>query len=701
MRLLLVALLVGRGSLSVCQLDSADLPFSENGWHLGPHGTIRILVLFAEVEYDRDPSKDPQPAATSDWPKGQLPAWRDKLFDPRPLPEPQAMLSHYYHDISLGDYIVLGDYIDHMFTLRESDYPAAANGNGANKLVIQEANKLPAFHTAHGLAPADFDLWKEGGKPGIAKEPGPDTPYSFDHVMVILRNSSLTHGQGSTDPGSSGPLHGSNSDTQSRFGAMNGLPFEILKHEFNHLLLGGNNFHSGGGNAAGFVSYFTSLQGGWSMMGAASSSLLTCSAWDRDRLGWRAKDACGRVNARNAQNQCVNGDIDPPAGDTGIYVLRDFVTSGDALRIRLPYLGADEFPQWIWIENHQTFARNGSPTDRFHWEETGNTCVGRAPPGLYMQLQVDRDQKRGTDIYGGFADYLHPLTAHGHFDLRLTDDTLFKSCPFHGTVRVYTADAPNALTGNCAQELPVYDRDGNGIAERREHYVPGAESRDGRLIDGANFFGRAEHAFTLAGNRRIGMGTNPSTANALTLVSAGNSDKFHGKKPNNRVIHLNGISVELLAIASDGSATVRIRNNDTYVANDLRWCGDSIVLHAVDGYEGRALWLAAGKRLKLDRSGTITRINGAEQFRGRTWFSDPTRLVLVAGARAMIDSKAKLELSNASELHLLPGSELELHPLAKVTADATSLIVLHGDAHLVATPKQLKKMRKKGRIKSM
>ena len=59
---------------------------------------------------------------------------------------------------------------------------------------------------------------------------------------------------------------------------MNALPFEILKHEFNHLLLGGNNFHSGGGNAPMFQSYFMSLQGGWSMMGAANSSLLTACA---------------------------------------------------------------------------------------------------------------------------------------------------------------------------------------------------------------------------------------------------------------------------------------------------------------------------------------------------------------------------------------------------------------------------------------
>src|SRR5262245_12874286 len=55
--------------------DTTNEQNSENGWYLSPHGTIRILVLFAEVEYDRNPQKDPQPNGSDHWPKGQLPKW--------------------------------------------------------------------------------------------------------------------------------------------------------------------------------------------------------------------------------------------------------------------------------------------------------------------------------------------------------------------------------------------------------------------------------------------------------------------------------------------------------------------------------------------------------------------------------------------------------------------------------------------------
>ena len=434
------------------------------------------------------------------------------------------------------------------------------------------------------------------------------------------------------------------------------------------------------------------------MMGAASSSLLTCSAWDRDRLGWHAAGNAFRINARDTHGVAVNGDLVPVNGDTGMFTLRDFVTSGDALRIKLPYLDADETPQWIWIENHQGSARNGSPTDRFHWDDGGNTCIEHVAPGLFMQLQVDREKKRGADIYGGYADCLHPLTACGHFDLHLTDDTVFKNCPFHGTSRAYAVDGANPLAGACMEELPLIDRNNDGRLERGEHFVPGTEVRQGIFDDHANFFGRVSHAFTMQGNRKLGMGTNPSSANALTLVSSKGRARFHGGKPDNRVIHLNGISAELIDMSTEGTATVRVRARDTYVDSDPRWCADSIVLHDVDGYRRCALWLAPGHRITLDRSRTPTRLDRPEQLRGFIWFSDPTHFVVSPGARVMLDAKSRLDLLNGSELHLMPGSTVELAPTARITADASSSIVLHGDARIQATPRQLKKLKKKKRL---
>lgn len=672
---------------------------SEHGWYLAPYGTIRVLVLFAEIDWDEDRSKDPQPEGSKLWPKGQLPTWKDDLFDPHPLPLPRTEVSRYYHDISLGQYTMLGDYVDHLFVLRQSEHKTIGNAHGINRIVITEANKLPGLRTKNGFSVADFDMWKRGGRPGMPKELGPDDPHSYDHIMVILRNSTLTHGQGSVDPGSSGKLFGYESDSQSRFGAMNGLPFEILKHEFNHMLLGGNNFHSGGGNGAMFQSYFISLQGGWSTMGAASSSLLTCTAWDRDRLGWKPEGAIHRIRARDGAGREVDSDLDPVAGDTGIFVLRDFVTTGDVLRIRMPFLPEEGYQQWLWVENHLGHQRNGSPTDRFHWE-LEQDCIAPIEPGLFMMMQVDREDREGQNIFGGHADYLRPVLANGNYDFSLRGDTLRGSCPFGGTTFPFRMDErwANPLTGNHEQELPVYDRNGDGVVQRNEHWIPRARVRKSRIEADGVFYGHPDHAFRMSGNRKLGMGTNPSSANMLTLVSSGVNDTYKRGLPNVRTIYLNGISVELLGMAPNGDATVRVRHNDVLVDRDVRWAADSIVLPPLRGSDGAALVLSERRTLLLDRSRTPTRIDAPEEFGGRTWFSDPTTFVVSPGARMRLRTRSTLDLRNGSTLHLMPGSVLEVRGKARLKVDGSSRIVLHTGARAEGADKRIKKLRKQGRL---
>jgi hypothetical protein len=675
--------------------DSTAVPNSANGWYLSPQGTIRVLVIFAEVVYDKHPEQDPQPKGTDKWPNGQLPRWKDKLFDPFPTDRPKGEVTRYYRDMSLGRFTVLGDYIDRLVVIRESEHNSLRDWSG---LAWEGANAFGTLHTAHGFTMADFDLWQDGGKPGMPKVNRPDEPHSYDHVMVILRNSSLKHGNGSTDAGTAGLLYGHPSDTQSRFGAMNDLPFAILKHEFNHLLLGSNNFHSGGGNAPVFATYFMPVQGGWSMMGAANSSLLTACAWDRDRLGWRPEGSTYRIRARDAAGHEVNGDIDPLAGDTGIFVLRDFIPTGDALRIRMPFLPDDEYPQWLWLENHQTEARNGCPTDHFHYEMP---CVKPAVPGIYAQMQVDKDQRSGTNIYGGYADYLRPVLANGNYDRRLRGDTIVFQCLWPAPTQPYiTSDrTANPLSGWQDQEFPLFDQDNNGKLTRKEAITPRVEVHNGRMIDEGQYLGNTRQVFTPQGNHRIGMGTNPPSSNMLTLACNMFTEKNKAQPPDNRTVYLNGISVELLEQRPDGGIVLHVRSGDTRIDNDVRWCADSIVLPKLNGYRGTALTLAQGRTLEVDRSGTPTHMD-QQGMRpdGTYWFSPPTKFTVAAGARMVLERKAKLRLKNNSVLHIMPGASVELAPKAKLDVQAGTRIVLHGDAKLLAKSSWLRKMRKKGRI---
>lgn len=669
---------------------------SRNGWVLPPYGTIRILVLFAEIEYDVNPASDPQPNGADHWPKGQLPRWRNELFDPQPLPVPSGMVSKYYHDISFGRYTVLGDHMDRLLVIKESQFPQLRTGYTLSGYAVQVANATGAFTTAHGSRPADLDLWRDGSRPGAVKLPGPDEPSSLDHVMLIVRNSTaLTHGQGSTDGGSSGPLFGHESDTQSRFGAMNGLPFEILKHEFNHLLLGGNNFHSGGGNAAPFESHTLCVQGGWSMMGAANSSLLTCSGWDRQRLGWAPPDSAFPLQAMGPNGKVVNGDLEPLSGDTGTFVLRDFVTTGDVLRIRMPFIPRNEYQQWLWIENHGGFPYNGSATDRFHWESTGNPCIETIRPGIFMQMQIDRENRLGTGIFGGAADYLRPVLANGFHHLALTTDTIRETCPFHGQSPRAKRVRPEPLSGNHEQELVVYDRNKDGKAERGEHFST-AVLQGEHPKTSPRFFGRSEHAFTPEGNRRLGMDSNPSSANQLTLLCSGGRERNKGAAPDNRTVYLNGIEVTLLERLADQSIRVRIVTGRTRIQQDVIWTADSIVLPPLRGEGGHALTLAAKRTLVLDRSLTPTRIAAQGSDRKHTWFAPPTRFTVQPDARMVLEDGATLRLRRGTAVHLLPGAELRVQGKARIVAEKDSRVTLHPGAALNAPIKVLNKLRKRG-----
>lgn len=696
MRWLLFAFLVFAASTARAQVDTVRVPNSTNGWFLSPHGTIRILVLFCEIDYDKSPGRDPQPTAAEHWPKGQLPRWKDELFDPQPAPAYLGQITRYYHDMSLGRYTVLGDYIDTILTLRESEYPTVGNAHGIGALAVKQANKMGALKTHHRLSVADFDLWHRGGQQGMPKQSGPDDPHSYDHVMVIARNSGLTHNQGSVDPGSPGKLFGYESDSQSRFGGMYAMPYEILQHEYNHMLFGGNNFHVGGGNAAQFTSYFPFLQGGWSMMGGSNSALLTGNAWDRDRLGWRPADAQFRIQAHDLRGSAVNGDLDPYNGDTGTYVLRDFMTSGDAIRIRLPFIPENEYQQWIWLENHQGYQRNGILSDRFHYE-LEMPCVSGIVPGMHAYLQVDRDNRYGTakEVYGQHSDYLRPLPAGGCYDQteRAGQETF--ECLWPGPTTPFDVGrrSANPLTGNQDLELPLRPAEDGKLARSR-HRVPRIEYRDGQKVDQGQFYGHARQVYTINGNRKLGMCTNPSTASMLTLLNQGSASVNRDGPPDNRTIHLNGIGIELVEQKPNGDLSIRISNDDRRLVGQVRWCGDSIVLHTSPYHEHDALVLEQGSRLIVDRSSTPTRLTAAPDG----GFSGPTRLVLAAGAVVRAEGKSALELLERSELHLMPGSKLLMDRRAKLLIGGHAHLVVHRQAELQGKWKTLRKLRRKGRI---
>jgi hypothetical protein len=149
-------------------------------------GTLRILVVFAEIEYNT--GTDPDPVTNiDDWMPHSLPDWADQILDVNiPSGTAQGLLTRYYQEASFGAYNVLGDYL------------LAPNNGGIFKVLrsqltsdfdfsalITEINNQMAgnFITGHGLNNVSyFDNWTHvagtiaspTGKPKIT--PSTDNP---------------------------------------------------------------------------------------------------------------------------------------------------------------------------------------------------------------------------------------------------------------------------------------------------------------------------------------------------------------------------------------------------------------------------------------------------------------------------------------------------------------------------------------------
>jgi hypothetical protein len=94
----------------------------------------------------------------------------------------------------------------------------------------------------------------------------------------------------------------------------------------------------------------------------------------------------------------MNGDLDATVlSDTGYYYLRDFATTGDAIRIKLPYIDpSKEFPEYIWIENHNGKNMNGVEFDTWQYQDAA--CVYAFGLWIYMYLQIDKDVRQSVSL---------------------------------------------------------------------------------------------------------------------------------------------------------------------------------------------------------------------------------------------------------------------------------------------------------------
>jgi type IX secretion system substrate protein len=659
---------------------------AKNGWFLPTSGMLRVLVVYVELDYDLNPSNDPFPNGGSDWSKGQLPNYKDDLFDAEwPTGALQGSVTRYFAKASFDNLKILGDYVDNLIVVKESDLSFVSKTQVITEAITQ-INQQGVLSTNANMTIADFDNWQDNNIAGSPKIAGSDTPNSYDQVFFILQNVHVQPNSGSTTPGALYlPLLGYGADTWSEANQIKN-PTKVIIHELGHLLYGGNNFHNGGAHIGGSTGKtFIPQQGGWSLIGGSQTSINTFNAWDRDRMEWKNPSKNYLNSALDENLNEIETALDATnSNHAGIYILRDFVTTGDVVRIKLPFIPTNEYQQYLWVENHQTAQNNGFEFDKFLYQD--NTCMDEMQPGLYMYMQAGKNIKTGTQIYSQSGHYTRPIPANGMYDLQFESTTYPVTCVAYGSVEPYEKlpQFANPLTGNQEQEFHAADINTNNVIGN-EVKLTWLERVSGIVNPNLTNNGTVNHVFTKNGVAKLGVGTNPSANSMITLSNNNGLTHNNGLPPDNRKVILNGISIEILDELQDGSIKVEVKFDDTNIANDVRWCGD-IELPAISGANGYSLNLTQGNSMLLDQGFTATKINTPMSIGGTNYFVDPTVLSLESGSYFHLEQNATVNVKNNSTLRLKSGSKMELESGAKLHIFEDSDLIIEDGAELILKP---------------
>ncbi len=711
---------------------------SANGWFLpsntldqnGNHHPIRVLAVCVEINYD-DSLNRPTWYDINNlkeyWQLGQIPQNIQDWFDPQSTND----VTQFFDEASLGNLRVEGDILQNIITVNESDVTDLYRTDSEGKIVnfggqpdflneiFKKFNSLSSFNTVRNTPINDFDNWNDNNIQGAQKTMG--TNNGFDYIAFFIRNhtSNGDVGFAENDEDSINAPFNNTIYTADNIHMQNGNEFKTFIHEMGHLFLGGNSFHAAGGqhnhNSAG-ANYFGPRQSGWGIMGFGS--LQTVNAWERDRLNWIDLNTPNRNLTGNIANHEIyalnqsfvntSGDIDPNVNNTTqTFWIRDFVTTGDAIRIRLPFIDqANEFEQWLWLENHQTTLNNNSNFDDLIF--SSNACRPNATPGLYAYIQVEKNNKLN---FGGFGDYLRVLPANGFFDYQLPGTTNMDCVAFNNdsSAAYYKKTKTNPLSGASDLEYLITDKNNDNRIELGEEIITFIEERNGSPMDDLPFHGLSNHAFTLTGNNKLGMGTNPSANSMLTEVSFDEARDYNTVR-NNRIVYLNGVSVEIIGEQANANNAnmmdlqIKVRFDDVAINQNVNYSADNIVLPDIV-QSGTDLEIAANRCVFIYHGTTPTNVGIADtsyidnsnpnnpiqintqtstftSYKNNIFFSKPTKFFIEPNANAHLNAGATIEVQDDSRLILRPNSSITLDANAKIVVKDDAKMILHPDAFI-------------------
>ncbi|MCS7076202.1 MAG: hypothetical protein NZ455_05820 [Bacteroidia bacterium] len=618
-----------------------------NGWTIMPKDTIYVWVIFAQI--DNLPNYD-----NPYWKVNELPHYAHWLLDQEPNQNKAAHnFTQFFKEMSLGRLCILGETYPELVRVQKPQN--ISSFYELNGIVVDSINQRLKKPNPPKIHFEKMDKWRNGS-PYLPKQKEQDNVIDF--VFFIYRNGEHTKfigAQGGVVSTCARSISGK--QFGNGFTLANGIsenyPRMLLTHEFGHNLLGDNTYHSAGGahswnDARGEYNFRFTSTSGWGLLGALCSDVFNCiNAWDRWRLGWLGNFY----------------DLDKTKG-TQIITLRDFVTTGDALRIKLPNIPVQNHndilqgiqDQYLWLENHQKISlfdqKNFEP---LYCNDVGNfKFVDNLKKGIYIFQQIGRNSLSDPNAQPT-EDYIRFLSAEGNFDYKLGNIRRF--C-YGQEPHVLIPDQPNPLTG--FNDLDKQKHEIDGVLKLCPVYIKQVNG-----IDTVIWAQRGDERDAWQEGDRIAIDTNPSTASFARYYLP------YAKCVERNYIYLNGLSIKVLKQHENGDITLEVRFDDFDIRNDVRWCGKIVSTEQIHVLPRKTLLLDKGRSplcgVKIQESNDYVPL---------------TELHLNSGSFTILERNSKILLRNQSVLYIHAGAKVILNQ-GKIFADGQSEIIVEKGAEII------------------
>jgi len=604
--------LAQKGSDCFLSENSQFVVDSSMGHHLPAFDTLKALYVYAILKDDQLADKEMR--------RDEFlpPPYADKLVSVKKGDIPEGSLTQYLHEASLGKFYYWAQVFPYVVTLDSFTGFYHENGQygGTNKEILE---KVIASGQVNWSA---LDQWSKFGNKWIKKPDG-----VIDNICIIYRSSPQSiHSKFSWigAGGGVGALYGKpiriNETTEIRTGSLqsgflvNGgnEPYpellKLVKHELAHFYTLSHYGATNDQNGTDFM-----LHGSWGLAAASGSSSICITAWDRNYLGWRSYAA----------------NFDSTLAKPCTFKLRDFVTTGDAVRLKLPYVQKEYF----YLEYHN----NTGFFDK----------VDGSADGIYIFHQTGDGPPHHIDLE----------EADGRFDYALagTEKVETYCCGKQWPIKRLE---PNPFLGFGDRDNLLLDKDGDGNIGNND-----VRSAPVLAIEGEpqflHFTGDGNDGLTGAFSKKsFRIDSNPSTAS--------NGQQNKGSKT-----VLNGISIQVIDKTKE-FITISVDYNDFNIYNSVRWCGNIILNDTLILNENSTVLLdSSGTPSVLYRSRPLgnleVQVTGGIQLKNKSEIiiNPGCQLVLKAGSFLKMEKGSIIRIEKGGKL-ITEGAILNLDPKSKI-----------------------------------